>query len=177
MEQRPGQSKSKTVRGSEKDTAALGCRIVSSGTQCGLCFSSQILVLISSVNRSEQSMMLKAWHAPAAGRKTLDYFRLQTTYHGDVVMSQQPITNRINNTMSNASTLLLLILCSTAPLLLHAQDLAIPYPPPSSYIVHPLPHHYISEEDLPQTFTWQNVNGNSYLTRMRNQHIPQYCGR
>eukprot|EP00573_Skeletonema_grethae_P005806 CAMPEP_0201695070 /NCGR_PEP_ID=MMETSP0578-20130828/7138_1 /ASSEMBLY_ACC=CAM_ASM_000663 /TAXON_ID=267565 /ORGANISM="Skeletonema grethea, Strain CCMP 1804" /LENGTH=386 /DNA_ID=CAMNT_0048180859 /DNA_START=44 /DNA_END=1200 /DNA_ORIENTATION=+ len=78
--------------------------------------------------------------------------------------------------MSHASTLLLLILCSTTPLLLHAQDLAIPYPPPSSYIIHPLPHHYISEEDLPQTFTWQNVNGNSYLTRMRNQHIPQYCG-
>ena len=79
--------------------------------------------------------------------------------------------------MSNATTLLLLlILCSTTPLLLHAQDLAIPYPPPSSHIIHPLPHHYITEDELPQTFTWQNVNGNSYLTRMRNQHIPQYCG-
>lgn len=42
-----------------------------------------------------------------------------------------------------------------------------------SHIIHPLPHTYISENDLPQSFTWQNVNGNSYLTRMKNQHIPQ----
>eukprot|EP00985_Skeletonema_marinoi_P030832 scaffold34142_cov80-Skeletonema_marinoi.AAC.1 len=76
----------------------------------------------------------------------------------------------------NATMLLLpllpLILASTAPLHLYAQDLAIPYPPPSSHIIHSLPHHYITEDELPQTFTWQNVNGNSYLTRMRNQHIP-----
>eukprot|EP00984_Skeletonema_dohrnii_P025832 scaffold15012_cov160-Skeletonema_dohrnii-CCMP3373.AAC.2 len=81
-----------------------------------------------------------------------------------------------NNDYAMLPLLLLLILASTVPLHLHAQDLAIPYPPPSSHIIHPLPHHYITEDELPQTFTWQNVNGNSYLTRMRNQHIPQYCG-
>lgn len=40
----------------------------------------------------------------------------------------------------------------------------------------PLPYTYIDPEDLPDDFTWANVNGTSYLTRMLNQHIPQYCG-
>ena len=96
----------------------------------------------------------------------------------------QPVPPRSNHTHNNlgdkimmpSSLLLILASSSTIPLLLHAQDLAIPYPPPSSHIIHTLPHHYIAEDDLPQVFTWQNVNGNSYLTRMRNQHIPQYCG-
>lgn len=29
---------------------------------------------------------------------------------------------------------------------------------------------------LPQSFTWQDVKGKSYVTESRNQHIPQYCG-
>lgn len=41
---------------------------------------------------------------------------------------------------------------------------------------HPLPYTYISKLDLPSQFFWGNVNGTSYLTRMLNQHIPQYCG-
>lgn len=42
----------------------------------------------------------------------------------------------------------------------------------------PLPHTYISESDLPESFTWGDMNGKgeSYLTRTLNQHIPQYCG-
>jgi cathepsin X len=40
----------------------------------------------------------------------------------------------------------------------------------------PLPHTYIEAEDLPDHFSWGNVNGTSYLTRSLNQHIPQYCG-
>jgi len=31
-------------------------------------------------------------------------------------------------------------------------------------------------ETLPQSFTWQNVNGTNYLTKNLNQHIPVYCG-
>ena len=37
----------------------------------------------------------------------------------------------------------------------------------------PLPSTYIKQEDLPESFSWNNVNGKSYLTRMLNQHIPQ----
>eukprot|EP00241_Pyramimonas_parkeae_P018401 CAMPEP_0114309244 /NCGR_PEP_ID=MMETSP0059-20121206/18530_1 /TAXON_ID=36894 /ORGANISM="Pyramimonas parkeae, Strain CCMP726" /LENGTH=350 /DNA_ID=CAMNT_0001433023 /DNA_START=89 /DNA_END=1141 /DNA_ORIENTATION=- len=40
----------------------------------------------------------------------------------------------------------------------------------------PLPHTYIESTALPKNFNWQNVNGTSYLTKMLNQHLPQYCG-
>lgn len=41
---------------------------------------------------------------------------------------------------------------------------------------HPLPITYINPEELPDNFYWGNVTGKSYLTRILNQHIPQYCG-
>lgn len=40
----------------------------------------------------------------------------------------------------------------------------------------PLPHTYLKAADLPDAFTWANVDGQSYLTHSLNQHIPQYCG-
>lgn len=40
----------------------------------------------------------------------------------------------------------------------------------------PRPADYIKAADLPQSFSWANVNGTNYLTKMLNQHIPQYCG-
>ena len=48
------------------------------------------------------------------------------------------------------------------------------FPPiPRQYIQSPLPITYIDPTlDLPDTFSWNNVNGKSYLTHMLNQHIP-----
>ena len=40
----------------------------------------------------------------------------------------------------------------------------------------PLPYTYIDPSELPDEFTWGNVQNVSYLTRTLNQHIPQYCG-
>ena len=31
-------------------------------------------------------------------------------------------------------------------------------------------------DDLPREHIWNNVNGTNYLTNIKNQHIPQYCG-
>jgi len=42
--------------------------------------------------------------------------------------------------------------------------------------ISPKPHEYVNAADLPDAFTWGNVNGLSYLTHSLNQHIPQYCG-
>jgi len=39
----------------------------------------------------------------------------------------------------------------------------------------PLPYTYI-QDDLPESFSWTNVNGTSFVTKSLNQHIPQYCG-
>ncbi len=40
----------------------------------------------------------------------------------------------------------------------------------------PLPHTYLASSHLPDSFSWGDVNGVSYLTHSLNQHIPQYCG-
>jgi len=40
----------------------------------------------------------------------------------------------------------------------------------------PQPYEYIDPADLPDDFSWGDVNGVSYLTHSLNQHIPQYCG-
>ena len=34
----------------------------------------------------------------------------------------------------------------------------------------------LSKEQLPQQWLWSNVNDTNFLTLIRNQHIPQYCG-
>ena len=41
---------------------------------------------------------------------------------------------------------------------------------------HPLPHTYVTSDDLPLAFSWHNLHGVSYLTHSLNQHLPQYCG-
>mmetsp|Transcript_4748 Transcript_4748/g.5477 ORF Transcript_4748/g.5477 Transcript_4748/m.5477 type:complete len:347 (+) Transcript_4748:47-1087(+) len=40
----------------------------------------------------------------------------------------------------------------------------------------PLPHTYVKGTALPDSFTWSDVDGRSYLTHSLNQHLPQYCG-
>jgi len=38
------------------------------------------------------------------------------------------------------------------------------------------PHEYVSDDAIPAEFNWGNLNGESYVTKNLNQHIPQYCG-
>ena len=45
--------------------------------------------------------------------------------------------------------------------------------PVEERITAPLPHDYLSAEDLPAEWNWANVNGTNFLSFMRNQHIPQ----
>lgn len=37
----------------------------------------------------------------------------------------------------------------------------------------PLPYTYVDSQRIPKSFSWHDVGGRSYLTMMRNQHIPQ----
>jgi cathepsin X len=39
-----------------------------------------------------------------------------------------------------------------------------------------LDHLNVPMDDLPESFSWKNVDGVSYVTKMLNQHIPVYCG-
>jgi len=43
-------------------------------------------------------------------------------------------------------------------------------------ILSPLPHHLLSSSDLPANWDWRNIDGKSYVTWDKNQHIPTYCG-
>lgn len=43
------------------------------------------------------------------------------------------------------------------------------------HVVNPIPS--LRREELPDEWLWNNVSGVNYLTVMRNQHIPQYCGK
>jgi cathepsin X len=45
-----------------------------------------------------------------------------------------------------------------------------------SHVISPLPHTYLAEDDIPDNWSWDDINGKSYLTKMLNQHIPHYCG-
>ena len=43
-------------------------------------------------------------------------------------------------------------------------------------IISSMEHLKTPVEDLPDSFSWKNVDGVSYITKMLNQHIPVYCG-
>ena len=60
--------------------------------------------------------------------------------------------------------------------LLNFKSEFIPFAWEPMELKHPQPHYYTQVEELPQNFSWGDVNGVSYLTRHLNQHIPQYCG-
>ena len=41
------------------------------------------------------------------------------------------------------------------------------------HVVSARPHEYIDATKLPKRFTWSDVDGVNYLTKMLNQHVPQ----
>jgi len=43
-------------------------------------------------------------------------------------------------------------------------------------IISPLPHTYLTADDLPTAWDWRNVNNTNFVTWDKNQHIPHYCG-
>mmetsp|Transcript_52880 Transcript_52880/g.67825 ORF Transcript_52880/g.67825 Transcript_52880/m.67825 type:complete len:320 (-) Transcript_52880:264-1223(-) len=47
---------------------------------------------------------------------------------------------------------------------------------PREFITSSMEHLKTPMDDLPETFTWKNVDGQNYVTKMLNQHIPTYCG-
>eukprot|EP00929_Paragymnodinium_shiwhaense_P007760 TRINITY_DN111678_c0_g1_i1.p1 TRINITY_DN111678_c0_g1~~TRINITY_DN111678_c0_g1_i1.p1 ORF type:complete len:458 (-),score=111.06 TRINITY_DN111678_c0_g1_i1:590-1921(-) len=40
----------------------------------------------------------------------------------------------------------------------------------------PMPHEYVDLAQLPPEFDWGRVRDRSFLTKVMNQHVPQYCG-
>lgn len=36
-------------------------------------------------------------------------------------------------------------------------------------------HSYIADDDVPEEFTWMNVDGKNYLTHLINQHVSLTC--
>ena len=46
----------------------------------------------------------------------------------------------------------------------------------SNRVIKPVLRESLQQVDVPENFVWNNVNGVNYLTNLRNQHIPQYCG-
>merc|ERR1711998_144885 len=48
--------------------------------------------------------------------------------------------------------------------------------PRKNKIISALPHETMNLLELPDQFDWRDVNGKSFTSIPRNQHIPQYCG-
>lgn len=44
------------------------------------------------------------------------------------------------------------------------------------HVISPMPHTYLTEADLPETYDPRDIDGVNYVTPARNQHIPIYCG-
>jgi len=48
--------------------------------------------------------------------------------------------------------------------------------PDGEHVTTPRPHETLTIADLPAAFDWGNKGGTNFLTLLKNQHIPTYCG-
>ena len=71
-------------------------------------------------------------------------------------------------------TILLLLCLTTAFAQRYNEFQVLPGHTVRDHYTSPLPHEYVTE--VPDRFSWGDINGISFLTHSLNQHIPQYCG-
>ena len=84
---------------------------------------------------------------------------------------------RVRTSLSSSSSSSIVETIPAPPALLATSEIKhLPRHTVQEQVKSPLPHTYISQQDIPSAFSWADRNGTSFLTRNTNQHVPQYCG-
>ncbi len=76
--------------------------------------------------------------------------------------------------MSRSSIVAMMIMATYAARV--SNDIPCYKPPKDVVLKVRNPINTVPAETLPKAWDWGNIDGVNYLTNIRNQHIPQYCG-